>query len=247
MSNKDIVSIFDFEDLDGYKKDLDKRLSKYKSKIDDRTYKELKNMFSDLTNDVEKLENYNSYVNNILNTEEDNDFDPEEDPIDFLFDCILNNMELDYEDYIRNNCEDLTKTEAFHIFSVIHNHLEAIDTLFSLYMMVDFEGTLKNNSVSGIDSKINDFDMKDYKDFEIFIPRDVRKTNSVALYLYRNDDRNIDDAISFHFVFDNIFNPLYLTHNNPWTFLRLDHKNVYIEGFLRDVVKSSYNIFNFEE
>ena len=238
---KENYSIFDYDDLNDFKKQLDKKFNKYKDKMDPKTHKELKDMLDAITSDIEKLENYNSYMSNVVSNQEDG-FDPEEDPIDFLFESILDNMELDFEDYIINNCEDLSKTEAFHIFSVIRNHLEIVYILFSYYMSIDFKSTMKNNRINGIDENINNFEMKEYNNFEIFIPKDVRKTNSVALYLYRNGNKNIDDAISFHFAFDNIFNPLYLTQNNPLTYLKLEHKNAFVEGYLRDIVRDYYSL-----
>lgn len=225
------------EMLDGNEKDKNKsnnnkrnrkKLNKINKNISEKTYtyKDIENMFNEMTN-CNKIENTNiknevKFIdNNSDNVYNEGGIDLYVSPIDELFDSI-DDFTLNFEDYMICNCENITKFEAWHIFQVVFCHYSLLGHMLNFYLSsnLNTENLEPDNIV----------------DFIIFIPKDIRKTNSISLYLYKNNGkRNSNDAFIFHLAFDNIFSPYHEMSINPFTVCRMDYKNFSVVDGMRNI------------
>lgn len=223
--------------IDGNEKDKNKSINnkrnKRKSKklnknISEKTYsyKDIEDMFKEMTS-CNKIENTNiknevKFIDNDnLDNYEGGVVDMYTSPIDELFDSI-DDFTLNFEDYMICNCEDITKSEAWHIFQVAYTYYSLLGYMVDFYLSTNFN--------------IENLDSDNIVDFIIFIPKEIRKTNSISLYLYKNNGkRNNNDAFIFHLAFDNIFSPYHENSINPFTVCRMDYKNFSIVDNMRNI------------
>lgn len=222
--------------MDGNEKDKNKPINNKRNKkkkkinknISEKTYsyKDIENMFKEMTS-CNKIENTNIknevkfiYKDNLENYEGDL-VDMYTSPIDELFDSI-DDFTLNFEDYMICNCEDITKSEAWHIFQVAYTHYSLLGYMIDFYLSTNLN--------------IENLDGDNIVDFIIFIPKEIRKTNSISLYLYKNNGkRNNNDAFIFHLAFDNIFSPYHENSINPFTVVRMDYKNFSVVDNMRNI------------